>query len=231
MYRKFVNARSPMRLLEKGLHGGLGIGNVGVVLAGHGMGKTGLVVSMALDELLRGGSVLHVALDQTVAHVRSFYDTVFEELAQSTHLDDAAAIHAEIDRRRSIRAYAPSVFTAGKLRDAIALENEAGLKPSVILIEGVDFGELPAPQIEEIRQVAKELAAEVWFSVGLDGERTDGIPESVSRFGDTVSVVLALEPAQGNDTLDLRALKDHDNPDLSDLHVALDPRTLLLVRS
>ena len=26
MYRKFVNARSPMRLLEKGLHGGLGVG-------------------------------------------------------------------------------------------------------------------------------------------------------------------------------------------------------------
>jgi hypothetical protein len=29
----------------------------------------------------------------------------------------------------------------------------------------------------------------------------------------------------------LRALKDHDNPDFSDLHVALDPRTLLLKRN
>jgi len=29
----------------------------------------------------------------------------------------------------------------------------------------------------------------------------------------------------------LRALKDHDNPDLTALHVALDPRTLLLIRS
>jgi len=41
--------------------------------------------------------------------------------------------------------------------------------------------------------------------------------------------VLALEPAPG--TVTLRALKDHDNPDPSTLHVALDPRTLLLVRS
>jgi len=31
--------------------------------------------------------------------------------------------------------------------------------------------------------------------------------------------------------VELRALKDHDNDDLSALHVALDPRTLLLVRS
>ena len=29
----------------------------------------------------------------------------------------------------------------------------------------------------------------------------------------------------------LNLLKDHDNPDLSELHVALDPHTLLLIRS
>ena len=74
MIRKFLNARSPMRLMEKGLHGGLGIGNVGLLLAGHGVGKTSFLVGVALDELLRGGSVLHVSLDQTVAHVRAYYD-------------------------------------------------------------------------------------------------------------------------------------------------------------
>ena len=36
-------------------------------------------------------------------------------------------------------------------------------------------------------------------------------------------------PVEGE--VQLRALKDHDNPDLSELHVALDSRTLLLVRS
>jgi len=41
--------------------------------------------------------------------------------------------------------------------------------------------------------------------------------------------VLALEPGSG--TVRLRALKDHENPDVSTLQVALDPRTLLLVRS
>ena len=51
MYRKFLNARSPLRLLERGLHGGLGPGNVGVVLAGHGVGKTSFLVCVALDEL------------------------------------------------------------------------------------------------------------------------------------------------------------------------------------
>ena len=55
------------------------------------------------------------------------------------------------------------------------------------------------------------------------------MPESVARLDDVISVVLALEPEDG--AVRLRALKDHDNPDVSDLHVSLDPRTLLLVRS
>ena len=66
MYRKFLNARSPLRLLEKGLQGGLGPGNLGVVIAGHGVGKTSFLVGVALDELLRSGRVLHVSMAHTV---------------------------------------------------------------------------------------------------------------------------------------------------------------------
>ena len=78
MYREFLTARSPLRLLEKGLHGGLGKGNLGLVLAGHGVGKTPFLVCVALDDLLRGESVLHVSLEHTVAHTRAYYDTAFD---------------------------------------------------------------------------------------------------------------------------------------------------------
>ncbi len=227
MYRKFVNARSPLRLLEKGLNGGLGIGNIGVLVAGHGVGKTPFLVGVALDELLRQGTVLHVALDQTVSHVRAHYDTVYEELASSTHLDDAAATHTEVDQHRSIRAYAPSGFSAAKLRDAVKVESEAGSKPSLILIEGLE--EISREDLLDVGALATELAAEVWLSFATSGEQVTGIPEEVKALDDIVSVVLALEPGDGS--VVLRALKDHDNPDLSELHVALDPKTLLLVRN
>ena len=232
MYRKFLNARSPLRLLEKGLHGGLGIGNIGVLLAGHGMGKTSVLVCMALDELLRGGSVLHVTLDQTVSHVRTYYDTVFESLAASTHLEDAAVTHAEIDRRRSIRAYSPATFRCAKLRDAVKVESEAGAKPTLILLEGIELEPFERDELLDLRALAGELAAEVWISAVASGERVGAIPPTVSRFEDLISVILALEPdSTGADAVALRALKDHDNPDLSALHVALDPHTLLLIRS
>ena len=129
MYQKFLSARSPLRLLERGLHGGLGRGNVGLVLAGPGVGKTSFLVGVALDDLLRGDHVLHVALDQSVSHTRAYYDTVFHELAHSTHLEDEARIHADINRLRSIRSYAAPGFGPGKLREAVKFEEEAGIRP------------------------------------------------------------------------------------------------------
>ncbi len=229
MYRKFLNARSPLRLLEKGLHGGLGRGNLGVVLAGHGVGKTSFLVGVALDELLRSGRVLHVSLSHTVGHVRAHYDTVYDELAASTHLEDEGLIHGEIDRRRSIRVYPPNALTTAKLRDAVKLESEAGAKPSLIVLEGLDLASLERSDVEDLKALATELAAEVWLESASDTEREICVPESVAALGDLLSVILALEPGDGS--VRLRALKDHENPDLSDLHVSLDPRTLLLVRS
>jgi hypothetical protein len=229
VYKKFLNARSPLRLLEKGLHGGLGPGNLGVALAGPGVGKTSFLVGVALDELLRGGRVLHVSLEATVQHVRAFYDTVFEELAASTHLEDEAVVHSEVDRRRSIRVYPPHSMAAGKLREAVKLETEATGSPSLLVVEGLDFETLSRDDLADLKGLAGELAAEVWLSASCPEEKVGGIPQEVSRFDDLVSVVVALEPGDG--CVALRALKDHDNPDLSELHVALDPHTLLLTRS
>jgi hypothetical protein len=229
VYRKFLNARSPLRLLEKGLHGGLGPGNLGLVLAGHGVGKTSFLVGVALDELMRGGRVLHVSLEATVQHVRAYYDTVFEELAASTHLEEEAVVHSEVDRRRSIRVYPPNSLSAAKLREAVKLESEAGARPSLLVVEGLDFENLRRDDLVDIKALAGELAAEVWLSAACPGERVESVAEPVRRVDDLVSVILALEP--GDASVGLRALKDHDNPDLSELHVALDPHTLLLIRS
>jgi hypothetical protein len=229
MYRKFLSARSPLRLLERGLHGGLGRGNVGLVLAGPGVGKTSFLVGVALDDLLRGDHVLHVALDQSVSHTRAYYDTVFHELAHSTHLEDEARIHADIDRLRSIRSYAAPGFGPGKLREAVKFEEEAGIRPGLVVVEGYDVGAASGPEMRDMKALAGEIDAELWFSVACPDERVPGMPGWIEELGDAISVVLAMEPE--TEAVALRALREHDNPDVEALRVALDPKTLLLVRS
>jgi len=228
VYRKFLNARSPLRLLEKGLHGGLGPGNLGVVVGGPGVGKASFLVGVALDELLRSGRVLHVSMVHTVSHIRDHYDIVFEELAASAHLENGPQVHGEIDRNRSIRVYPKNALTMAKLRDAVKVESDVSGQPSMVVIEGLDFKTASRQDFADLKALASELAAEVWLSISSKKEQIAQLPASIQRVEDLVSVVLALEP--GEDTVLLRALKDHDNPDLTNLHVALDPKTLLLTR-
>ena len=229
MYRRFLNARSPLRLLEKGLHGGLGRGNLGLVLAGPGVGKTAFLVGVALDDLMRGEPVLHITLDHTVTHVRDHYDTVFEDLAQSNHLENASVVHAEADRLRRIRAYPPSDFDAKRLREALDLEAEVGAKPALVVVDGFDVGECTPAELTRWQQIARETEAEIWISAAAPEEAIPELPAALKPLESHFGVVLALEP--GDQVVGLRALKDHENPDASALHVALDPRTLLLVRS
>jgi hypothetical protein len=181
-----------------------------------------------MDELLRSGHVLHASVTHSVTHIRDHYDAVFEELAATTHLKEEAHVHVDIDRCRSIRVYPRHELTTAKLRDAVKIESEANVSPSLVVIEGFDFETTPRQDFVDMKALAAEIAAEVWLSVSSGPERITQLPPSIERIEDLVSVVLALEP--DDDTLLLRALKDHDNPDLSELHVALDPRTLLLTR-
>jgi len=229
MYQKFLTARSPVRLLEKGLHGGLGKGNLGLVLAGHGVGKTSFLVGVALDELLRGGNVLHVAIDQTVAHTRAHYDTLFEELASHAHLEDAPRVHADVDRRRSIRAVTSASFGAAKLRGAVKIQQETGFAPALVILENFDAAHGTPDELLDTKALAQEVGAEIWLSVACPGEKVGALPGALVEARDAFGVILALEP-EGKGVA-LRALKDHENPDVSALRVALDPRTLLLTRS
>lgn len=217
-----------MRLLEKGLHGGLGKGHLGLVLAGPGVGKSSFLVGVALDDLLREQSVLHVALDETVAHTRAYYDTVFDDFAAQGHLDDEAVVRARVDGRRRIRAYPSRAFGAAKLAEAVKLEAESGCHPSLVILEGFDMVDASAADLQELRSLAAEREFELWLSVACEQETISELPPEFGKERNSFDVILCLEPR--GDSVVLRALKDHDNPDVENLHVALDPKTHLLKR-
>jgi hypothetical protein len=102
--------------------------------------------------------------------------------------------------------------------------------PQALIIEGFNFAKATVADIEALRQVAKELDGELWMSAvtnrsaaGAEAE----IPEPIAHLAQAFDVILAMQPREG--VVHLRLLKDHDNPEVSDLHVALDPTTLLLI--
>src|ERR1700746_2463115 len=124
MYRKDLNERNPLRLFEHSIHGGLGPGNIGVVAARHGIGKTAFLVGIALDDAMRGRKVVHVSLDKTVDHLREFYDEIFMDLAHSAYPRALATERLEMERNRIIHTYAEKSFTIHKLRHSVKFLTE-----------------------------------------------------------------------------------------------------------
>ena len=86
-----------------------------------------------------------------------------------------------------------------------------------------------AQQVAELKDLARKLECELWLSSLLhreDESDPSGVPERVARFEKDLSVLLRLRSAEDHVRLEL--VKDHDNGDVADLHIELDPKSLLL---
>ena len=104
MFRKQVNEKSPLRILESSTKGGLGAGKLGVVMARAGVGKTAFLVQIGLDDAMRERPVLHIALGQELEHVQSWYDALFDDLAKLTELENLAQVRQLVKANRIIQA-------------------------------------------------------------------------------------------------------------------------------
>src|SRR5947208_5595847 len=158
MYSKELNERNPLRLFEHSIHGGLGHGKIGVVVARHGIGKTAFLVGIALDEAMRGRKILHVSLDKTVDHIREFYDEIFMDLAHSAHLEDLPTERLEMERNRIIHTYAGKSFTIDKLRHSISfLKEYAHFNPVCLIVEGFAFERATMEDVRGFQQLAGDF--------------------------------------------------------------------------
>src|SRR5215470_7070528 len=210
MYRKELNERNPLRLFEHSIHGGLGPGNIGVVVARHGIGKTAFLVGIALDEAMRGRKALHVSLDKTVDHVREFYDEIFMDLAHSAQLEDLPTERLEMERNRMIHTYAGKSFTIPKLRHSINfLKEYAHFDPTCLMLQGYDFERATLADMEAFRQLAEEFNIEMWMSAMTHrGVRSNehGIPEHIAKLATAIAVIVQM--SDYSDGVHLSLLKD-----------------------
>ena len=105
--------RSPRKLLERDGHPGPGPGQLALLMARAGVGKTAFLVGVGIDALLSGQKVLHLSLDSTVDKVRDFYDDILSEMVRSEkQLDHWSSIQLQVERRRHIHTYLGQPFSA-----------------------------------------------------------------------------------------------------------------------
>ena len=163
---KELNSVSPLRVFEESINGGLGRGNLGVIVSRHGVGKTACLVHLATDKLFKGENVIHVSFSGNVEHVINWYKEVFREICEMQSLDDATMVYNSILANRVVMNFSQEHVSIDKVLQSLeSLINQGSFKADAVLFDGYKLTVADESEIIKIKEFASKMNIEVWFSV------------------------------------------------------------------
>ncbi len=234
MLKEELIKKSPVRLLERGIEGGLKAGNIGVIASRKGIGKTSVLVQLALDKLLQGGRVIHVSFTTHTSYVISWYENIFAEVARRKNLEHCGDVHDELVKHRVIMNFNQEGVTTDQIVKSLrAMIVDGGFKADSVIVDGFDFTRATPDHLAKVRAFAAEMNLEVWYSCTLLGEEPlydkNNVPVILRDYLKDVGVLIVLEPK--TEYIHFIVVKDHGRMNPSDLSIKLDAKTLLIAEA
>ncbi|MCF8128804.1 MAG: hypothetical protein K9N10_09830 [Deltaproteobacteria bacterium] len=221
---------SPLKILEQTSRRGLGPGNLGVLIARAGVGKTACLIHIALDRIFRGEKLIHVSLEEGPEKVTAYYNVIYFDLLKALNLNDDDEYRMRIDRNRMILAYLNQSFDLERLDANLKnLAERLDFRPNTLIIDGLDFEKAGRDMLEGLRKTGRAIGAEIWLSALSHRHITEtnerGVPQPCAAVDDLLSIIIQLVPEPSG--VFLKLLKDHDQSGDPDASVKLDPNTFL----
>ena len=257
MVKEELIQRSPVRVLMKSIQDdlrkspGLGPGELGLIASPSGIGKTSVLVQIALDRLLQGSKVIHVSFTRHSDNVLLWYSNIFDEFIRSNRdiqlnkksAEDGQEIKNEIVKNRVLMKFNQDGITVAQIvRSLQAMIRDGCFAAENIIVDGYKFSPDDGENIGAFRNFAKELGLCIWFSCNVgthcapDEPLFDRkkIPFVINGYADKFDVIAVLEPKQepsepAHIALTISRKRGEVNPGQPALR--LDPKTLLLLEN
>ncbi|MGZ5487617.1 MAG: hypothetical protein ACXWF4_03725 [Candidatus Aminicenantales bacterium] len=225
--------RSPLRVLEKSISGGLGRGNIGVLASRKGVGKTACLVHIAADKLLQDQHVIHVSYASRVDHIVTWYENIFKEIAKKPKMRAALDEFDDLIRHRVIMNFKQDgAKTEQVLRSLEAMIVHGNFRAQTVIVDGLDFALAGPDDLLKFKELAGRLGLEIWFSASLKKEDPQfderGIPYELAGYLDVIDVLISLQ--HHGDHVHFNLVQDHGRLATKDLQLKLDPTTLLIAK-
>jgi hypothetical protein len=225
--------RSPLRVLEESIQGGLGTGNIGILASRKGVGKTACLVHIATDKLFQNKPVIHVSYASRVDYIINWYEDIFKEIAKKRELERAIEVHDEIIKNRVIMNFKQDAAKTDQILKSLETMIKFGqFAAHTLIVDGYDFSLGSPEDLQKFKDFAGKMGTEVWFSASLKGDDPlfdeEGVPLVLARYLDEIAVLITLGFKE--EYVRLNLVKCHDCLSLGELPLKLDPQSLLIAK-
>jgi hypothetical protein len=220
-----------IQMIQRTLGTPLPAGKLGVLMARTGVGKTGCLTHIALEQILKGVAVLHVCIDDPPEKVKVWYHEFFKHIFAGKSGEELTELQYRIEPLRFILAFLNRSFNPEKLDQSVNnLKEQAKFSPSLVIIDGIDFDSTPVGTVEALCSLAQKHGVALWLSARTHSHiptvNERGIPYPCHEMDHLFHSILLLEPTPT--AIQVKALKNNavyhpDHPS-----VRLDPQTLLI---
>ena len=189
-------------VIDELMDGGLGPGELGVVMAPSGIGKSWFLSKIACSAVQAGMNVLHYTLELSESYVGQRYTTILTGIQTSEHKERKDEIIRKIKNtsgRVRIKYYPPQFASAKTLSAHIEKLKASGFNPNLIIIDYADllksgsnrdglYAELGGIY-EELRGLSGETGIPIWTATQTNRAAIDHEVIQADSVGDSYKKV------------------------------------------
>ncbi len=227
MGKEDITSSNPLGALGLDNNGSGKENRMGLVMARAGLGKTAILVQIALDAIERRKKVLHVSIGETVDKTRAWYDDIIPLMAA-----EGRNVDENIDQNRMIMTFKEASFSQAILEERLNdLIQQDIYKPECLIIDGYDFSEDSHKDLSALKEFMNKHGLKMlWFSAvnhrNDDRVSAAGIPAPCHEVDDLFETVLLIDPEE--DAIRLKIIKCKSCSVDSGSSFLLDPSTMLV---
>lgn len=189
-------------VIDELMDGGLGPGELGVVMAPSGIGKSWFLSKIACSAVQKGLNVLHYTLELSESYVGQRYTTILTGIQTSEHKERKEEIVRKIKNtpgRVRIKYYPPQFASSKTLSAHIEKLRASGFNPNLIIIDYADllksgsnrdglYAELGGIY-EELRGLSGEAGIPIWTATQTNRAAIDHEVIQADSVGDSYKKV------------------------------------------
>jgi hypothetical protein len=229
MLKKDLILRNPLRKVGSETDDVIPEGGFGAVLAYAGVGKTALLVQLALNAMLRNRKVLHISLHDPVGKVSLWYQELFHHLASEAQVQQVNQLWETILPHRLIMTFKVEGFSVPRLEERLTdLMAQNIFHPQMLIMDGLRFDESGRQPLCDLKALAARQGLRIWFTVHTHRHEQpgpDGLPVQLLHVADLFDAALELRP-KGSE-IHIRPLKGGTSA-AEEAPLLLDPSTMLI---